>query len=158
MKRNAGFSLVELIIVIAIMAILVGMVGMQVVPYIEKSRQSKDLQKLGSLCTSVLTAYGSNARELEADKAYSVSFTGTGLADTGISGYAATPVGVIDELKDLTNLRDINDLKKDLVSKASKDIVQVDMEYNGPNAIAIVRVQLTPASTYGRIFTPISAR
>lgn len=158
MKRNAGFSLVELIIVIAIMAILVGMVGMQVVPYIEKSRQSKDLQKLSGLCTSVLTAYGSNAKELEADKAYSVSFTSSGLADTGIAGYPATPVGIIDELKELTNLRDINDLKKDLVSKASKDIVQVDMEYNGPNAIAIVRVQLTPTSTYGRIFTPISAK
>ena len=43
-----GFSLVELIIVMAIMAILVGIVASQVLPYMEKSRQSKDQQVLRS--------------------------------------------------------------------------------------------------------------
>ena len=45
-KDNKGFSLVELIIVIAIMAILVGIVGTQVIPYINKSKEAKDLQML----------------------------------------------------------------------------------------------------------------
>ena len=49
-----GFSLVELIIVMAIMAILVGVVASQVLPYMEKSRQSKDQQILSSLYIPVL--------------------------------------------------------------------------------------------------------
>lgn len=51
-----GFSLVELIIVMAIMAILVGVVASQVLPYMEKSRQSKDQQILSSLCTDITSA------------------------------------------------------------------------------------------------------
>lgn len=51
-----GFSLVELIIVMAIMAILVGVVASQVLPYMEKSRQSKDQQVLSSICTDVVSS------------------------------------------------------------------------------------------------------
>lgn len=46
---NKGFSLVELIIVIAIMAILIGIVGSQAIPYLEKSRESKDLTTLDAV-------------------------------------------------------------------------------------------------------------
>ena len=49
---NKGFSLVELIIVIAIMAILVGIIGSQVVPYIEKSRLSKDKSTVDTVYTA----------------------------------------------------------------------------------------------------------
>ena len=49
-----GFSLVELIIVMAIMAILVGIVASQVLPYMDKSRQSKDQQVLSSILTEYL--------------------------------------------------------------------------------------------------------
>ena len=42
-NRNAGFSLVELIIVIAVMAILVGALAPMLIRYIEKSRRSKDV-------------------------------------------------------------------------------------------------------------------
>lgn len=52
---NKGFSLVELIIVIAIMAILIGIVGSQVIPYIEKSRVSKDKDVVDT-CYSALQA------------------------------------------------------------------------------------------------------
>lgn len=53
---NEGFSLVELIIVIAIMAILVGVVALAVIPYLEKSRESKDLQALDTVASAVTTA------------------------------------------------------------------------------------------------------
>lgn len=58
-----GFSLVELIIVMAIMAILVGIVASQVLPYMEKSRQSKDQQQLSGLATDMVSAIS------QADKA-----------------------------------------------------------------------------------------
>lgn len=53
---NEGFSLVELIIVIAIMAILIGVVALAVIPYLEKSRESKDLQALDTVASAVTTA------------------------------------------------------------------------------------------------------
>ena len=58
-KDNKGFSLVELIIVIAIMAILIGVVALQVVPYLEKSRTSKDMQLVDSVYSAFQTAIAS---------------------------------------------------------------------------------------------------
>lgn len=55
-NEKKGFSLVELIIVMAIMAILVGIVASQVLPYMEKSRQSKDQQQLSGLATDIVSA------------------------------------------------------------------------------------------------------
>lgn len=53
---NEGFSLVELIIVIAIMAILIGVVALAVIPYLEKSQESKDLQALSTLSGALSSA------------------------------------------------------------------------------------------------------
>lgn len=72
-KDNKGFSLVELIIVIAIMAILVGIIASQVIPYMEKSRESKDISFLDTCLTSLQTAY--------ADNELSTSITGATLND-----------------------------------------------------------------------------
>ena len=46
---NKGFSLVELIIVIAIMAVLAGALTPALVRYIEKSRESTDLQNIATI-------------------------------------------------------------------------------------------------------------
>ena len=43
-KRNAGFSLVELIIVVAIMAVLVGVIAPQWLKSVERSRRVTDVQ------------------------------------------------------------------------------------------------------------------
>ena len=77
-NKKKGFSLVELIIVMAIMAILVGVVASQVIPYMEKSRQSKDQQQLSSICTDMV----SSIAQTSADSSEVKSFSGKQLSDT----------------------------------------------------------------------------
>ena len=55
-KNNKGFSLVELIVVIAIMAVLVGVLAPQFIKYVERSRQSTDLQNVEELKNAIEVA------------------------------------------------------------------------------------------------------
>ena len=54
--NNKGFSLVELIVVIAIMAVLIGVLAPQFIKYVEKSRQTTDIQNKDT-CVSAVRAY-----------------------------------------------------------------------------------------------------
>ena len=56
-KNNKGFSLVELIVVIAIMAVLVGVLAPQFIKYVEKSRESTDIQNAEQVATAMKTYY-----------------------------------------------------------------------------------------------------
>lgn len=53
--NNKGFSLVELIIVIAIMAILIVVLAPQYLKYVERSRNSTDLQNATTMKTAIET-------------------------------------------------------------------------------------------------------
>lgn len=57
--NNKGFSLVELIVVIAIMAVLMGVLAPTLIGNIEKSRESKDLQNLDVVYSTVNEALAS---------------------------------------------------------------------------------------------------
>ena len=54
--NNKGFSLVELIVVIAIMAVLIGVLAPQFIKYVEKSRQTTEIQNIDT-CVSAVRAY-----------------------------------------------------------------------------------------------------
>lgn len=51
--NNKGFSLVELIIVIAIMAVLIGVLAPQYLKYVERSRQSADIDNVDQMISAV---------------------------------------------------------------------------------------------------------
>lgn len=74
MKKNKGFSMVELIIVIAIMAILAGALAPALIKYINKSRISTDIQTANTIATAVQTAL---ANENGYDEAQAITGAGT---------------------------------------------------------------------------------
>lgn len=106
--EREGFSLVELIIVIAIMAILIGIIALAVLPYLERSRESKDKQTLD-------TVYGAFQTALSEEKA---AIAAAGTSHTGLSAVAesALPVDVKTQVeKNLGST--IVDAEKKLVSQ-----------------------------------------
>lgn len=97
--NNKGFSLVELIIVIAIMAILIVVLAPQYLKYVERSRNSTDLQT----AAEYMDACEVYAADPEATTPFKGSDTFTitsasGVAATGItgSGSAAATAALTD--------------------------------------------------------------
>lgn len=155
-KDNKGFSLVELIIVIAIMAILVGIVGTQVIPYIDKSRNAKDVQKLSGLCTDAMTAYSSNAATLDATSVYTIEIGDSvdvikkgGAADTD------TDTTLKDAFEELNGIKKVSDLK--LESKAGKDVTKVTITCQNTGDMITVTTTLKSDSK-AKNFSPITSK
>lgn len=133
-NEEKGFSLVELIIVMAIMAILVGVVASQVIPYMEKSRQSKDQQQISSLATDITAALASSGQSAQNVNGGSATTgkeikNGSGIVDMGTD---ATAGGLI--VNELLTLRNdatdvdavITAIKGKLKSKAATDTSKSD--------------------------------
>lgn len=96
--NNKGFSLVELIIVIAIMAILIVVLAPQYLKYVEKSRNSTDLQS----ATEFKDACEIWAADPDAGSGGTTAFTaGTGSVTFGTTAPAMTalPAPVQSALK-----------------------------------------------------------
>lgn len=151
-EANKGFSLVELIIVIAIMAILVGIVGTQVIPYINKSKESKDYQIINSYSTAATTAYSTYAEKCTADT--TVIVYGTGNTDaTGKP--AATLEG---EIKTLTGYAAIGDLTSKMQSTNGKKIKAIKIEISITSKKITTQAYEDTACTAGKeIFEPVTA-
>jgi len=83
-RKNYGFSMVELIIVIAIMAVLVGVVTPMFIKYVESSREAIDIQNMDSAYQLASAVY---AEDPEAHGTYYYFFDGNEIRQ------GTTPVG-----------------------------------------------------------------
>ena len=109
-RRNAGFTLVELIIVIAIIAVLSAVAAPQYIKYVDKSRWSTDQDNAQILLSSVQAAVvglnsdavPTNDVSVTTNGTVIMTFTkdGADLAATG-SGSAFTAGGLDGELKEI---------------------------------------------------------
>ena len=131
--NNKGFSVVELIIVIAIMAILVGVVGAQVIPYLEKSRVSKDLQVLSAWNTAAVSAYSIEAGNINASATYEIT---VGTSSTTISPASDKLLKTFAELagftwNDASNSCGGYAFSSELSSKAGQALSTVSIKING---------------------------
>lgn len=105
--NNKGFSLVELIIVIAIMAILIVVLAPQYLKYVERSRNSTDLQNATELKTAVETY----AADPEATKAFAKDETfEIELLSTGGSVKSDVASGAVADALNEAGL-DVSDIK-----------------------------------------------
>lgn len=141
MKRlnNKGFSLVEFIIVIAIMAVLVGIVGTQVLPYIDKAKEAKDIQIVTGYCTDATTAFVSCTDQLDSTKTYTITAT------KGASGWtvdAEDDTGVNSTiLKDaFVEMNEITTKAPNLQSKEGKKITKITIVCKHGNLTAKLTV------------------
>lgn len=80
---NKGFSLVELIIVIAIMAVLVGVLAPQFMRYVERSRESADIQNCQEIISAIQVAVADPTMTVNAG---TISITPTSAAVSGATG------------------------------------------------------------------------
>lgn len=85
--NNKGFSLVELIIVIAIMAILIVVLAPQYLKYVERSRNSTDMQNVTTIKSAIET-YAADPQapsHFTADFTITISSTGGSCTDTVVN-------------------------------------------------------------------------
>lgn len=87
-KNNKGFSLVELIVVIAIMAVLVGILAPQFIKYVEKSRQSSDMQSVSQLKDDVEAAVADD--EADTEVTIKINATAKTATVTGVTDISST--------------------------------------------------------------------
>ena len=71
-KGKKGFSMIELIIVLAIMAILVALIGTQLIPYLQKSREKRDMTTLDTCMTALQSAVSDHEITLSSGTTYHI--------------------------------------------------------------------------------------
>lgn len=104
--NNKGFSLVELIIVIAIMAILIVVLAPQYLKYVERSRNSTDLQNVTELKNAIETyaADPESAQPINAN--FSVVVTRTNITCTDAAVWdALTEAGLVNGASPSTDIK-----------------------------------------------------
>ena len=122
MKKNQGFSLVELIVVIAIMAVLVGVLAPAYLRYVEKSRKSTDVSSI----SDIMAAAEKVAIDPQFDLATGAKFTLTG---TGTLNMSVTN-GTTDAAADAA-LAEWKAIAGNSYTCKSKEFKAVEMTFTG---------------------------
>ena len=130
--NNKGFSLVELIIVIAIMAILIVVLAPQYLKYVEKSRNSTDLQSV----TEFRDACEVWAADPDAGSGGTTAFVDTGATNeivVTISATGMTPNPATGAVKSALDNSGLVETKFKCMSKTNWDSVTItgDVQPNG---------------------------
>lgn len=95
--NDKGFSLVELIIVIAIMAILLVVLAPQYLKYVERSRNSTDLQNATEIVTALQIYAGDpDAGTAMADGTITITRNADATGVTGFAQAALQDAGLLD--------------------------------------------------------------
>ncbi len=135
--NNKGFSLVELIIVIAIMAILIVVLAPQYLRYVERARNSTDLQN----ATTIVDAIQIYAADPEANPAITTSESGTVIsiaAPTGTSQITppggATSTGIAQALTQAN----VNVANMHCSSRTAWTAYQITVNVNSDGSVTFV--------------------
>ena len=105
MKKNQGFSLVELIVVVAIMAILIGVLAPAYLRYVEKSRKSTDVSAIDEMIGAADKVAVDPELEVPANAKFTITIN-TGSVSIAYSTTAATAATTVtDEWKALANMK-----------------------------------------------------
>lgn len=146
-NENKGFSLVELIIVMAIMAILVGVVASQVIPYMEKSRQSKDQQQISSIATSLVSAIAQDANYDQSVSATGSSFSLADLSTNTTSTIAATFCDLMNcsTITDVVNTYSGSGADSKMKSKEAKSATGIEVTLDKSGKVTVKLTGTTSA-------------
>lgn len=132
-KKNKGFTLIELIIVIAIMAVLLGIVGTQVIPYLERTKEAKDLQIINSYCTAAVSVYAFHIEDFVESEEAGADLWGS-VYDEISSNPTGAPNenkinskidGYMDDVIEFVGYSNVDSLKSAMLSKKSEDIADI---------------------------------
>ena len=121
-KGKKGFSMIELIIVIAIMAILIALIGTQLIPYLNKSRENKDLTTLDACLTNFQSAAASAEVNLATGQTYTFDASNNKIVGTNVNNAMNTAFVQFAGYQ----VKDINGLFKSTAAGSGDVTIEVD--------------------------------
>ncbi len=141
--KNKGFTLVELIIVIAIIAVLAAVLAPRYLQYVERARQSNDLQIATNLMRAATVAVADPKSNVPADRVLEVLWaTGNGPDESHYGGklYIRAPqavrVSTLSGLQGLEDMTSLTHLQQMILNIMSSDGVTPD--FTGSGAVGMM--------------------
>jgi prepilin-type N-terminal cleavage/methylation domain-containing protein len=139
-KARSGFTLVELLIVIAILAVLVGIFGPLYLRYVERSRQTADIQVVATVVGAMRTTSLDPLYERHMRGVSTITFTwNTTSGDVSLNEIRNTGGRIIDPERDTA------------VENSVKAIVGRDMVSARSNSAGLFNVKITYTVNNGKV-------
>ncbi len=138
MKKNKGFTLVELIVVIAIIAVLSAVIAPQYMKYVEESRQANDLQVATNLMKAATVAVADPLNEIPLDCVIEVlwvasnnsRFDGWLLVREARTMGSTRTSAIVDSSYQVKNL-DVINLTEGIIEIMGEEVLKSGTDYYG---------------------------